>query len=243
MKSSNKEGGFPDSAKGEAWEAASVCQATLRNAGIRRQGSSIRPCINRRLASVFLCSILMHLAALLVLVLVLVPGQGGMFQHGLSHRDESPGAQALAVYLVPRRTMSAQPAIRSTQAQAAISGKDLAMKPKETPAVARPLPQAARVQGFVPAGRLTRRPSPVGIVDLDVAAIDEVAVGGEVELTVFVDEDGSVVDVSATTQDERAQVFADRVAARFRFARFTPGEVDGIPVRSEWHVAVVSERR
>lgn len=97
--------------------------------------------------------------------------------------------------------------------------------------------------GYMPSGRLTRAPHALTDIDLNADDISHTGFAGEVVLTLLIEPDGSVADVLVPTDDADAAAFAELVAARFRSARFSPGEIDGRPVRSELRIKVVSERR
>lgn len=96
-------------------------------------------------------------------------------------------------------------------------------------------------ESYSPSGRLTRMPSPVIDIDLNVAEIDAAAMAVVIELTVLVKSDGTVADVSTFMQDDKARHFADLIASRFLSARFSPGEIDGKAVNAEFKVTVISE--
>ena len=94
---------------------------------------------------------------------------------------------------------------------------------------------------YFPPGRLTRLPFPLTDIDLNVSEIDDVAFEGVIELTLWVEADGTVAHVETTSDHDGARQYADRVAARFERALFSPGEIDGKAVRSKVQITVVSE--
>ncbi len=96
-------------------------------------------------------------------------------------------------------------------------------------------------QEYVMAGRLTRLPVPMTDIDLNVVGINDSDVIGKVELTVLINSDGTVADVVPVVEMESASAFAERVAQRFRIARFMPGEVNGKAVNAQVRITVVSE--
>lgn len=57
----------------------------------------------------------------------------------------------------------------------------------------------------------------------------------------MIDMDGTVANIRIPAQSGDAEIFAAHVAERFRLARFSPGEIDGRPVRSEMKIKIVSE--
>lgn len=104
-------------------------------------------------------------------------------------------------------------------------------------------PNMMIAQDYFPAGRLTRLPAPRGDIDLNVPAINDIAYAGQIELSVLIDDNGIVADVltSMETESESMHLFADRVAERFKSARFIPGEINGKAVKSRLQITVVSE--
>jgi hypothetical protein len=98
-------------------------------------------------------------------------------------------------------------------------------------------------QSFFPATQLTRLPFPITEIDLNADNIDEVAVGGQIELSILIDEAGRVVDVSVREGGAESPVFAERVARRFFDSKFSPGEINGQRVRSQLLISVISEPR
>jgi hypothetical protein len=94
---------------------------------------------------------------------------------------------------------------------------------------------------YVSSGRLTRLPTPLEDIDLDLPDISGIAANGMVEMTLFIDSSGSVADVLALADTEDLRLFSNLVAERFRKARFAPGEINGRPVKSQLKITVVSE--
>lgn len=127
-------------------------------------------------------------------------------------------------------------------------GVDAAHAPREiaptsqTPA-AEATKEAPEIPAYLVPGRLTRQPVLLTEVDLNEDGIDDVAVSGQVELSIFIDSTGLVADVLYLPGNEELLLFAERVAERFRRARFLPGELDGKAVKSQLRVVVVSEPR
>ncbi len=104
-----------------------------------------------------------------------------------------------------------------------------------------PFPPTA--QDYLPVDRLTLRPTPVAPIDLNVAALNQIAIAGKLELTVLVNAEGFVVDAFTSIAAENpTREFADRVVALFKNARFKPAELDGRPVKSQLQIIVVSEK-
>ncbi len=99
----------------------------------------------------------------------------------------------------------------------------------------------ADANSYLTAGRLTRLPVPVADIDLNVAGINDIADVGKIEMTILVNEIGIVVDVIPAIELDSAHAFAERIAQRFKDARFIPGEINGKVVKSQLHITVVSE--
>ena len=103
-------------------------------------------------------------------------------------------------------------------------------------------PETDSEHEYVLAGRLTRLPVPITKIDLNVDGINDSGVTGKIELTVLVNHDGTVAAAMPVVEMDSARAFAERVAQRFRLARFRPGEVDGKAVNAQLRITVVSEQ-
>ncbi len=121
------------------------------------------------------------------------------------------------------------------------SGPTVSTQATELPA-ARDAQRATQPDNWLPSGRLTRLPVPLDPVDLDQPDMQAAGFTGRIELTVLVDRHGRVTHVRSGSRDPAAQAFVLRAAGRFRSARFTPGEVDGVAVNAILKISVVSER-
>jgi hypothetical protein len=206
--------------------------------------------MNARIAGFFFCSVLLH-ATLYCLF------EGGYERAGMASHDESAEAArrataALKVQLIAAaRPAPAEPETSATTlAQAAPATADAIAKttPRESlPAEPEPAgspPESEPVapdQGYLPPGRLTRPPAPREDIDLNADGVNEHALPGKMELTILVDASGAVDDVIISITTEEARPFAERIAQRFKMARFAPGEIDGKPVKSQLRIMVVSE--
>jgi len=102
-----------------------------------------------------------------------------------------------------------------------------------TPQVQRADPDA----GYVPRAGLTRAPTPVAPVAIDYPAFDGEADRYSGEFELFIEDNGAVVRVVCTTPD-LPPILAHAVREAFGAARFTPGEVGGVPVRSRIRIEV-----
>jgi hypothetical protein len=96
-------------------------------------------------------------------------------------------------------------------------------------------------QDYVTTGKLTRLPTPIAEIDLDVDEVKEVAVAGSVRLRILINADGTVAEVLSADDDESLRAFSERVAGIFKRTRFTPGEIDGRAVKAQLEINVVSE--
>ena len=103
------------------------------------------------------------------------------------------------------------------------------------------VPEQIITSYYFQAGRLTRLPAPVSDIDLDVPDIHDMAFTGVTELTILIDERGTVIDVLTSMEPEGIPLFVDLVIARFKNARFIPGEINGKAVKSQLQITVVSE--
>ena len=108
--------------------------------------------------------------------------------------------------------------------------------------MAREARPATQPDNWMPSGRLTRLPVPLDPLDLDQSDAQTSGFHGRIELTLLVDRHGRVVQAFTDDRGPGAREFAERIAIRFRQARFTPGEVDGVAVNAMLKIAVVSER-
>jgi hypothetical protein len=117
------------------------------------------------------------------------------------------------------------------------------------PAVPKPDPPAT---SRVPAGRddgeyltrsaLTAAPKAQGPVAIDYPYFDGEADHYVGEFDVFIDDSGSVVRVVSATPD-LPLLLSSAVRDAFLAARFTPGEVDGLTVRSRIRIEVTFDSR
>lgn len=99
---------------------------------------------------------------------------------------------------------------------------------------------ATQPDNWLPSGKLTRLPQPLDPLELDDPPLG--AYSGRIELILLVDRLGRVREVRTRNPEPEAQRFAAMVAPRFKAARFSPGEVDGVAVNAILKIAVVSQR-
>lgn len=172
--------------------------------------------------------------------------QKGSAEYGVVH--EKVGASSTSVVLFARVVPEENPSARTISRQVPVV-TDLQVTPespmeiKTTSRLAKPKfnPEAVSDLEYVIAGHLTRLPVPITDIDLNEAGINDSDVTGMVELTVLVDRYGTVVDVIPVVEMESTRAFAERVAQRFRIARFEPGEINGKAVNAQLRIIVVSE--
>ncbi len=161
--------------------------------------------------------------------------QAASFEQGVARGAKSvvPSRTPLQVHLVAQQNTQAEQKEVTAAADAA-----------DVPAIGTPASSGAAVAsaGYLPAGRLTRVPGPLGDFDLNVALLNDAAITAKIELTVLIDAHGLVADVIVPPQaDAKTTSFAQSVAQRFKNARFSPGEIDGKAVQSQLRITVVSE--
>jgi hypothetical protein len=195
-----------------------------------------------RLATFLLISLGFHLAGLFLLQ------RDGHFQYGSTHGASAPGiaSPALTVSIVAEHYAEIQTAT-VLPAPALAEPISPPITPIETElGNGTALPGASAKESdaleYLAAGQLTRLPVPITDVDLNVAAINDIAIDGEIKLTLFVNTDGEIdYVVSSLDKNEAARVFADRIKERFKNAHFTPGEINGKAVNSQIRITVISE--
>lgn len=193
-----------------------------------------------RLGVVLLLSLLLHLAVLWFL------GLSGSIEFGVAEKLQKAGLtpSVLAVRFLVADSWTPQATQQSTET-AALAAVQVQETPVATDEALMSPEQSTkgvnRQEEYLPSGRLTRLPVPLDDIDLNVTAIDEVALEGVIELTILVEADGTVTHVSTMVDHDSVRQYADRVAARFQNARFSPGEIDGKAVRSKVQITVVSE--
>ena len=138
------------------------------------------------------------------------------------------------------------PAPASVEAPAAHSESAALAQPAPPRAAAVPAPAQANAPAtaaagaeapYVPRGQLTKAPRPLREIDVpfpsDVGGIVEL----QVKFSLFIDENGVVRRVQLDRSEVPA-AFAQAIAETFRAIPFRPGEIDGVPVRSQVHLEV-----
>lgn len=109
----------------------------------------------------------------------------------------------------------------------------LALAPATAPAAAGTGPEAS----YLPRGELTVPPRPLGPVDVPFPPDVEGMVDLRVRITLFIDERGAVQRVRVDTPDVHP-AFERSIREAFGQARFSPGELDQVAVRSQLRLEV-----
>lgn len=137
---------------------------------------------------------------------------------------------ARPVALAPERPPMRRASVAAPLVEPAPRVIDPALSAEPLAASAPALPPAA---SFYPANELTIKPVALGEPALD----GEDMVSGEVVLALWIDAQGTVVEVSV----ERSELPADRlpvVADAFRVLRFSPGELNGRAVGAVMRIVI-----
>ena len=191
--------------------------------------------MGRRLVKFLLCSLCVHFALFWAL------WHTGPAKWGTARNADSLVASASPLRVTiaaPKKTPVPQPTLPVEKSAHPTPAELPLTTPEVQPPETRDLVNATS-QNYVPTGLLTRLPRPVTHIDLNTAAINEVAIAGEIKLTILINVNGAVDEVIASAEDENTREFADRVAERFKYARFMPGEINGKAVKSELRISVV----
>jgi hypothetical protein len=159
--------------------------------------------------------------------------------NGIQGRESAVRRQVLAVRLVPQ----AQSAEFLEQAPKSTMPANHDSRPVSTTSVSGEESgvQAADTDDYVPAGKLTRMPAPLGDVHFGEFDIDPSGLPASIEIGLLIEASGLVSDVVAQSRADKEAVFLERIADRFKRVRFSPGEIDGRPVRSQVQVIIVIE--
>jgi hypothetical protein len=150
-------------------------------------------------------------------------------------RPEVPEPQPIAVPLVAPPTTAPLPAAPEPAPRKEI-------KPDPQPRADRaPANPAAVSAPFFDPSQLTERPKPLTEPPLELMH-SVLARAGTVQLVLSIDETGAVtaVDIDSASLPPAA---AQRAAAIFAGMRFSPGRIDGTPVRSRVRITVGAEDR
>ncbi|MBC3870493.1 energy transducer TonB [Undibacterium oligocarboniphilum] len=195
--------------------------------------------MNARLLKFLLCSLALHLTCLWIFwrgdfapygTVKTLPGKvtapsGLTIRIVASSKNQNPAIPVPSKEEVPAETHDSSVNIKNSNEQAKLQTENVLS------------------ENYFPAGSLTRLPEPVTDIDLNIPAIDEVAVAGKTELTLLIDSDGTVVNVLESGENEDEWAFSRLIAQHFRNARFIPGEINGKAVKSALKITVISEPR
>jgi TonB family protein len=90
---------------------------------------------------------------------------------------------------------------------------------------------AVPLPGYYPAGRLSRMPEAIGIFDVQPPSGGDSGIGGKVTLRIWIGAKGGIDSVRVLSSGLPPE-YADAALAAFGKMRFTPGEINGVPVQS-----------
>jgi hypothetical protein len=166
-------------------------------------------------------------------------------EYGVAGSIESfqPGKKILRVHMLEEERInpSAQKQGQVEKSADAAPKSPNASSDKKTSNRHIPVETGNPVQDFVAVGLLTRLPKPVADVELNVSGINDTTAAGKIEMLILINVDGTVADVIPEVEMEKDRDIADRIAKRFKRARFTPGEINGVAVKSKLRIMIVSE--
>jgi hypothetical protein len=104
-----------------------------------------------------------------------------------------------------------------------------------------PVPRGFDEDDYLPSSRLTTKPSPIGEISIPYPdGFDPQSVRNAI-LTVFIDEDGVVARVRVD-RSELPVTILNKGKETFENARFHPGRIDGVAVKSRMKVEMLLER-
>ena len=176
-----------------------------------------------------LVSLLLHL----LLIALPLPGRTGGAGRSVSEFRPSSLHASLSDASVARTALSQQREPVAEPVPAPVPMLEPVPRASAFSAADRAVPELPPVQAFYPSAALTIRPVALSEPLLD----DGDAVFGEQVLTLWIDDQGVVVEVAV----ERSDFPADRrraVADAFRAVRFAPGELNGKKVGAVVRIAV-----
>jgi TonB family protein len=178
-------------------------------------------------------SIALHAAVLFgVRVTSIWPGGTTIEEEAMDVTLVAEQAAAEAAALEPRPERSAPPS-QPTQKQA---------RPADVPALSMPLPvpPAFDEAQYMPSGRLSVRPFAVDEISVPYPEGIDYRGVAKALLTLFIDEDGTVVRTKIDDSDLPPQ-FQEAAKKAFEQVRFHPGEIDDRPVKARMRIEVTFE--
>lgn len=177
----------------------------------------------------------------------------------LAHLRDGPGEPAPAgarsggTWLVTLRAPAAAPVAAAERPPARQTTPAPAAAPSVAPQKAGPSPSGAQVAAapptaqeqasapvevpYLPRGQLTVPPRVLGMVNVPFPDGVTGVVDLRVQFTLFIDEAGVVQRIRVDTPDVHP-AFDRALRETFAAARFAPGELDGVPVRSQMRLEV-----
>ena len=223
-------------------------------AGIAPRVAKVTDAARRdRLIYLLASSLLLHLALLAWPVSRHAGAGPGAFATRDAHLSATlapaaamPEAAARALVVVrpeaPPRGAAPRPAAPAAPPAASESAADVASPSpvRQSELASAPtanLPIAPVTTPYFSAEQLTTRPRALAEPELDPAPLAAYVASGEIALTLWIDEHGTVAEIHVENSD-LPDVFAQTAAAAFRDVRFAPGEIDGHAVGSVLRVAV-----
>ncbi len=201
----------------------------------------IRASAWKRLAAALAVSLLLHAA--LFFMPYLGDGESAS-RAGLQGRQKTTTPRSLDATLTPERV----PAFaQSEPSPVPTDAGGVADAPAEPVAGTQPHPVLNRDLGvgllpipapaYYTADQLTKRPRPTSEPELDTAETRPIIVAGTIILKLWIDERGDVIAVDVETTDLPA-LFSKTATDAFRNLRFTPGELNGLPVGTMMRIEI-----
>ncbi|MBL8350581.1 MAG: energy transducer TonB [Burkholderiaceae bacterium] len=154
------------------------------------------------------------------------------------------GAAVAAVAIDARAHAAdaAEPAAAQAAAQATAGTAEQTADDAAEPALAADAEAHARgLEAYVPRPQLTQAPSPREAILLDYPADGPAAGRFVAMLTLYIDEQGWVRRADVDRDEALPEVLRQAARAAFGRQRYSPGQVDGQPVRSRIRIEVVYE--
>ena len=179
-----------------------------------------------------LVSLLIHLS----LICFSVPGSAGTGRGDDGDRPALSASVSRAVALAPQareRTLRDSAPAPVREPVAPVSAPAASAEVRADPADPAPAVDQKPARAFYAANELTIRPVALGEPALDAG----IAASGEVVLSLWIDDLGSVVEVSVERSDLPAEQLP-ALADAFRMLRFAPGELNGQTVGAVIRIAV-----
>jgi hypothetical protein len=147
---------------------------------------------------------------------------------------------ALRSEAAPMVAAARQPRVETPPQPVAAASKEPRGEPAPAPAPAASMAEKqepAADQPYLPRGQLTVAPKPLGMVQVPFPEEVTGVVDLKVQATVFIDETGTVQRIRVDTPDLNP-AFERAIRETFGVARFSPGEIQQVPVRSQIRVEV-----